>query len=135
MKKPVKIPPADQFETGEIADAIVPTLVVEATESWATEEGNESMPSLNPPESSSESFGDSFGAGVWHNNKRVTALFSTNEVRNSWMSIAGTGWLKLANRFDSANEALTVLAAAAKVRRSPVNYLLDGGQVTEIYVW
>jgi hypothetical protein len=51
------------------------------------------------------------------------------------MNVVGTGWVKLANTIDSANEALTVLATTAKVKNSPINYLLDGGQVTQIYVW
>ncbi|MFZ1524021.1 MAG: hypothetical protein WAT22_04330 [Saprospiraceae bacterium] len=51
------------------------------------------------------------------------------------MNIVGTGWVKLANNIDSATEALNVLATSAKVKNSPINYLLDGGMATQIYVW
>ena len=131
-KSPVKNPPIAQVETGEES---VPSLVVESTDSSSAVGGSEAVPILDPPFSSSGETEDGFGAGVWNNSKKVNALFATNETRNSWMSIVGTGWVKLANNIDSANEALTVCAAAAKVKNSPVNYLLDGGKVTQIYVW
>jgi hypothetical protein len=131
-KSPVKNPPIAEIEAEE---ASVPSLVVESTDSSSVVGGSEAVPIFDPPSAISGETEDSFGAGVWNNNKRVNALFSANETRNSWMGIAGTGWVKLANDTDSANEALTVLAAAAKVKSSPVNYLLDGGKVTQIYVW
>jgi hypothetical protein len=131
-KSPVKNPPIAQVEAGE---ASVPSLVVESTDSSSAVSGSEAVPILDPPFASSGATEDSFGAGVWNNDKRVNALFSTNETRNSWMNVVGTGWVKLANNIDSANEALTVFATAAKAKNSPVNYLLDGGQVTQIYVW
>ncbi len=130
-KSPVNNPPLAQIEAGE---ASVPSLIVESTNSSSIDSGSEAVPTLDPP-AASGAMEDSFGAGVWNNNKKVNALFSTNETRNSWMSVVGTGWVKLANNIDSANEALTVLASAAKVKNSPINYLLDGGQVTQIYVW
>lgn len=131
-KSPDKTPPAAQVEAGE---ASAPSLAVESTESSFSFSESEAVPTLDPPSSISESSEDGFSAGVWHNNKKVNALFSTNQTRNSWMSVVGTGWVKLANTIDSANEALTVFATAAKVKNSPVNYLLDGGHATQIYVW
>jgi hypothetical protein len=131
-KSPVKNPPIAQVEAGE---ASVPSVIIESSDSSASINGNEAVPTLDPPSTSSGSTEDSFGAGVWNNDKRINGLFSTNETRNSWMSIVGTGWVKLANNIDSANEGLTILSSAAKVKNSPVNYLLDGGQVTQIYVW
>lgn len=130
-KSPVNNPPLAQIEAGE---ASIPSLIVESTNSSSIDSGSEAVPILDPPAASSATE-DSFGAGVWNNNKKVNALFSTNETRNSWMSVVGTGWVKLANTIDSANEALTVLSTTAKVKNSPINYLLDGGQVTQIYVW
>lgn len=131
-KSPVKNPPIAQVEAGE---ASVPSLVVESRDSSSVVGGSEAVPVMDPPFASSGDAEDSFGAGVWNNDKRVNGLFSTNETRNSWMSVVGTGWVKLANNIDSANEALNVYASAAKVKNSPVNYLLDGGLVTQIYVW
>ncbi len=134
MKKPVNIPPAAEAEAGGATEASAPSLVIETTEASTSGE-SEAAPTLDPPFASSSGDQDSFGAGVWHNSKRVNGLFSTNQTRNSWMSITGIGWVKLASNIDSANEALTVLATAAKVKNSPVNYYLDGGQATQIYVW
>lgn len=131
-KSPVKNPPTAHVEAGEES---VPSLAVGNTSSLSSVSGSEAVPILTPPSERSGATEDSFGAGVWNNDKRVNALFSTNEIRNSWMSVVGTGWVKLANDIDSANEALTVLATAAKVKNSPVNYLLDGGKVTQMYVW
>jgi hypothetical protein len=131
-KSPVKNPPIAQVEAGE---ASVPSLVVESADSLSIVGGSEAAPILDPPAASISASEDSFGAGVWNNSKKVNALFSTNEVRNSWMHIVGTGWVKLANNIDSANESLNVLATAAKVKNSPINYLQEGGQVTQIYVW
>lgn len=130
-KSPVNNPPLAQIEAGE---ASAPSLIVESANSSSIVSGNEAVPILDPP-AASGAMEDSFGAGVWNNDKRVNALFSTNDARNSWMNVVGTGWVKLANTIDSANEALTVLATTAKVKNSPINYLLDGGQVTQIYVW
>lgn len=131
-KSPVKNPPLAQVEAGE---ASVPSLIVESANSSSTVSGSEAVPILDPPAARSGATEDSFGAGVWNNDKRVNALFSANETRNSWMSVVGTGWVRVANNIDSANEALTVLASNAKVKNSPINYLLDGGQATQIYVW
>jgi len=131
-KSPVNNPPSAQVEAGE---ASVPSLIVESANSSSTVSGSEAVPILDPPAARSDASEDSFGAGVWHNDKRVNALFSANETRNSWMSIVGTGWVRVANSIDSANEAFTVLASTAKVKNSPINYLLDGGQATQIYVW
>jgi hypothetical protein len=131
-KSPIKNPPTAQVEAG---DASVPYLAAESKNSSSTASGNEAVPILAPPATGNFTSEDSFGAGVWNNDKRVNALFSANETRNSWMSVVGVGWLKLDNTIDSANEALSVLASAAKVKASPVNYLLDGGLVTQIYVW
>lgn len=131
-KSPVKKPPVAQIETEE---ASVPTLVAESTASLGLVNGNEAVPTIEPPSAISATTEDSFAAGVWNNDKRVNALFSTDHIRNSWMNVVGVGWVKLASNIDSANVALNVLASAAKVKQSPVNYLLDGGQVTQMYVW
>lgn len=131
-KSPVNTPPATQVKAGEES---VPSFVIENTDGSSTLSGTEAVPLLDPPFAQSGSSEESFGVGVWNNDKRTNGLFSANETRNSWMSVAGTGWVKLANNIDSANEALTIFSTAAKVKNSPINYLLDGGQVIQIYVW
>lgn len=137
MKKPSKTPPAAIAEKegkSQTIEGASPTIDVMEASNSAMSIDREGEPNMNPPASGSSS-DDGFGAGVWNNDKRVNALFSTNDTRNSWMSIVGIGWVKLANNIDSANAALNILAATAKLRNSPVNYNLDGGMVTEIYVW
>ncbi len=131
-KSPEKNPPKALIEAGETS---VPSIVVESSDSFSAASSSEAMPKMDPPSSISSFSEDGFGAGTWYNDKRVNGLFATNETRNSWMSIVGGSWVKLANNIDSSNEALTVLASTAKVKNSPINYLLDGGQVTQIYVW
>jgi hypothetical protein len=51
------------------------------------------------------------------------------------MSIAGTGWVRLANSSDSACEAMTILAAHARAKSCRIDYAVDAGLTTEIYVW
>lgn len=131
-KSPVNNPPAAQVKAGEES---VPSLVVESKDTSSSFSGTEAVPLLDPPSAQSGAIEDSFGAGVWNNDKRTNALFSANETRNSWMSVVGIGWVKLASNIDSSNVALTIFSTAAKVKNSPINYLLDGGQVTQIYVW
>lgn len=131
-KSPVNNPPAAEVKTGA---ETVPNLVIENANSVSTASGNEAVPQFDPPFSQSGSSEEGFGAGVWNNDKRTNALFSANETRNSWMSVVGVGWVKMASTIDSANEALTIFSTAAKVKNSPINYLLDGGQVIQLYVW
>lgn len=137
MTKPVKNPPKAQIEAGEkeILEASAPILAVETKDSSFVANDRESAPTLDPPFAVNETTPLGFGAGVWNNDKKVNGLFSTNQTRNSWMSIADTGWVKLDDKLDSVNAAFTILASSAKVKNSSINYLLDGEQVTEIYVW
>lgn len=75
-------------------------------------------------------------AGVWQSNKRVNALWGTNEPRNSWVLIAGVGWKKLATSTDSSTLALTVLAAHGKLTQVRVDYREESdGCIHEMYVW
>lgn len=73
---------------------------------------------------------------VWVGGKKVNALWSINENRNSWIGVAGVGWLKLANNSDSAIVALTVLGANAKLTQGTVSYRQESdNMIHEIYVW
>src|SRR5215510_2909284 len=58
--------------------------------------------------------GSAIGATVWVNGKKINALWSISENRNSWVSVAGVGWVKLANNSDSAIVAFTMLGANAR---------------------
>src|SRR5688572_26297963 len=73
-------------------------------------------------------------AGVWQTNKRVTALWGTNEPRNSWVQITGVGWKKLAPSTDSSTLALTLLASHGKLTQARVDYREESdGCIHELY--
>jgi hypothetical protein len=75
-------------------------------------------------------------ATVWNNSQIVNALWSINEDRNSWVGIAGVGWVKLSTGSDSGVVALTMLASHAKALQSSINYRQESdGMVHEIYAW
>jgi hypothetical protein len=112
---------------------------------------NEEKPTLTPPSvtATSDTGGDAAptlspsataesgaGVGAWLSNKRVSALWSINQNRNSWVYIAGVGWKKLANNSDTAIVALTTLAAHAKQSQTNYNYREESdGLIHETYVW
>jgi len=75
-------------------------------------------------------------ATVWVNGKKINALWSINENRNSWVGVTGVGWVKLANNNDTAIVALTMLGADAKITQGTVNYRQESdGMIHEMYVW
>jgi hypothetical protein len=76
------------------------------------------------------------GVTAWLNNKRITALWSINQNRNSWVHVDGIGWRKVANNSDSAIVALTILGSHAREKNSAVNYREESdGMVKEMYVF
>ena len=75
------------------------------------------------------------GASVWHNNKRIVALWSINQNRNAWVGIDGIGWKRLSNVSDQGVVALNMLGAHAREKGSSVNLREDGALIREIYVW
>jgi hypothetical protein len=80
--------------------------------------------------------GVSAGITAWNSNKQITALWSINENRNSWVGIGGIGWKKLSNNSDSAIVALTMLSAHAREKGSTVHYRDESdGMIHEMYVW
>ena len=75
-------------------------------------------------------------ATTWVTGKTVNGLWAINENRNSWIGVAGVGWVKLANNSDSAIVALTMLGANAKVTQGSVNYRQESdNMIHEMYVW
>jgi hypothetical protein len=73
---------------------------------------------------------------AWNNDKRVSALWSINQNRNSWVYVSGVGWKKLANNSDSAVVALTILAAHAKQTQTTFTYRDEAdGMIHETYLW
>src|SRR3974390_1793098 len=82
-----------------------------------------SEPTAEPP-AAAQTGEDSGGIGatVWVNGKKINALWAIAENRNSWVGVAGVGWVKLANNSDTAVVALTILGANAKQTQGTVNY-------------
>jgi len=76
------------------------------------------------------------GVGTWQNDKKVDALWTINQDRNSWVGIAGIGWKKLAGPNETALSALTMLAAHARATGSIINFRDESDNlIHEVYVW
>ncbi len=130
-QKPVSVPPVEEaFQSAKLDDAPE----IQASETSNLSLADDHMPTLTPPSETSSSE-EGFGAGVWNNSKKVNALYTTEGSKNGWMSIVGTGWVRLNTQSDTGHMALNILAAAAKEKNSNVNYLLDNSQAKEMYVW
>ena len=129
MTNPQNTPPAEaaaeSFEK--------PTIQVENSALTAADNAGNAAPSQNPPAQSGQE--GAFGAAVMNSDKRVNGLYTTLNARNSWMSIVGVGWVKLTTTSDSACEAMTILASNARVKSTRIDYAVDGGLTTEMYVW
>lgn len=91
-------------------------------------------PTLTPPEvTAAEAAG---GITAWQSDKRIGALWTINQVRNSWISITGVGWRRLIHNSDSAVVAMTMLSAHAKQMATRVDYREEAdGMIYEIYAW
>jgi hypothetical protein len=94
-------------------------------------------PTAQPPAAGDDGgIGGGIGATVWVNNKKINALWAINENRNSWVGVAGVGWVKFANNSDSAIVAFTTLGANARQTQGVVNYRQESDNMMhEIYVW
>ncbi|WGG50623.1 hypothetical protein [Rugamonas sp. DEMB1] len=76
------------------------------------------------------------GVSLWQQNKKLSALWSINQDRNSWVGVDGIGWKKLANSNDSSVVALTLLATHAREKDATVSYREESdGMIYEMYVW
>jgi hypothetical protein len=92
--------------------------------------------SISAAQAASVSANANASATVWQYGKKINALWSINENRNSWVGVTGVGWVKLANNNDTAIVALTMLGADAKLTQGTVNYRQESdGMIHEIYVW
>jgi hypothetical protein len=93
-------------------------------------------PTAEPPTAAEGGAAAAIGASVWVNNKKINALWTINQNRNSWVGVAGVGWLRLANNSDSAIVALTMLGANARQTQGVVNYRQEAdNMIHEMYVW
>lgn len=100
--------------------------------------GTLAVPSLAPPaEVLRKAAKSAASAGTtWNNSQLVNGLWSINQDRNSWVGVAGVGWIKLSTASDTGIIALTVLSSHAKQLQSSYNYRTeDDGMIHEIYAW
>ncbi|HEY0163595.1 MAG TPA: hypothetical protein VGB69_13020 [Edaphobacter sp.] len=130
---------------GEIASLVAaPTAAPPEELALATASGNVAALATNIAAASFTSEAAAFtgatavaaAATTWVNGKKINALWSINENRNSWVGVTGVGWVKLANNSDTAIVAFTMLGANARNTQGTVNYRQESdGMIHEIYVW
>jgi len=128
-----KIPPSGITASNGSNDTNAPTINVSSQAAFTSLESKANAPQLSPPVV--QEGVTAYEAAVWNTDKRVNALYTTLHARNSWMSIAGIGWKKLATGSDSACEAMTQLAAHCKEKNCRIDFSEENGLVNEIYVW
>jgi len=133
MKIPEKMPPAGASFASGNADINAPTIKVPETAAFTIVTSAANAPQFSPPEK--QEGVTAYEAVVWNTDKRVNGLYTTFHPRNSWMSIAGIGWKKLAIANDSSCEAMTQLAAHAREKNCRIDFAEENGLVSEIYVW
>lgn len=127
-RKPQQVPPNEEAEVAA-AGASPSEMPPQEAEAY---EGAEAAPTEVPPETSQEREG--FGA-TWYNSKKITALWSINQNRNSWAYVQDVGWRRLADNSDSAVVALTMLSSHTQHTGVNANVLEDAGKITQLYVW
>ncbi len=90
-------------------------------------------PTMTPPGTAGTA---SAGAAGSISGQQVTALWSNESNRNSWMYMATAGWKKLSNLSDGGSSNLAQLAASARQTGS-APYVFDDatGLITTMYVW
>lgn len=97
---------------------------------------DEVRPMMIPPSEVVEQEIEAEGITAWHNNKKITAMWSNSSNRNAYASIAGMGWKKLSNANDSSFLALVMLASHAEQTNANCNIRIDSdGEIHQIYVW
>jgi len=131
--KPTQMPgQGEESEAAAMGQQSEPMELGAAEMATTAETSSFTAPLLEPPIEEEQGF----GAGVWVNNKRIDALWTIAENRNSWARVTGVGFKKLANGSDSGVVALTMLAAHARQLNRPVNYREEADKmIHEMYVW
>jgi hypothetical protein len=130
--KPSKNPPRSESVSSEMENEAPQTLPPSVEGSFQTQE-EVLAPTMNPPE---EAYTESYGSGdVWHNNKRINAVYSTSGNLNTWASIQDLGWKRFDPSNNTANNAFSIFAGMAKIHGRNVNVRLQGDLITELYIW
>jgi hypothetical protein len=125
-----------QSQGTDLAGVVAPSLEPPGAVGGGVIGVGQEAPTQTPP--GAETTGITAGAiGGWQDNAHITALWSINQDKNSWIWVANIGWLKLANNSETGIMALTVLASHAKAMGRILSYGTDSstGMVTQMYVW
>ncbi len=131
---PQELPQQAQYQADDTAEA-KPEEINIADMGITAETMTDDCPIMTPP-GVEEDLAYETGISVWQNSKKVNALWSINQTRNSCASIAGIGWKKLSNKCDSGNVALTILATHAKQTQRNMNFREEADKmIHEIYAW
>lgn len=129
-KTPTQLPP---MTMDSAVEARPRELTAEETALTARAAQADAVPTLEPPQSQTAGAG---AVATWISDKRVNALWSMNQDRNSWAAFTDAGWKKLSTASPSAIIALTMLAAHAKQMQTSVSYREEAdSMVHELYVW
>ena len=130
---PSQSPPEEQATSstiGEGAQSRPNPLTSEEMASAAQFAASASAPTAQPPQAAGGV------TATWQSNKTINALWSINENRNVYASVAGVGWVKLLNSSDNIIMQLAALTANAKETGGLVSYRTEAdGMMHEIYVW
>lgn len=129
---PERMPPSETSSAAGIAGGKPDEELLKDITSKATAKAT----SMGAPQGTVESSSGAIGAAGWYNDKKVNALWSINQNRNSWIGITDVGWKKLEDNSDSAVIALTMLASHALAGGRTGSFREDdAGKIAEIYVW
>lgn len=130
--EPALEPPADAAVSTAASTSAPTDLPPDASLTSGAVSTGDTGPSAMPPESGQQAI----GASTWLTDKRITALWSINQNRNSWIHVAGVGWRRLATNSDSAIVAMSMISAHARQMQSSVTLRQEAdGLIHEIYAW
>jgi hypothetical protein len=131
---PEELPAQAQAEATHLGEARPQELGAEEI-GMTAEAAMDAVPVMTPP-GEIEALSYEAGYSAWQNGRKITALWSINQTRNSWANVTGIGWRRLSNKCDSGCVALSMLAAHAKQIQSTVNCREEADKmIHEMYAW
>jgi hypothetical protein len=136
-KNPVQQPSeaAMQKGAGGVAVAPEPLTPDQLEGATRTRAAITSEPTLGPL-ASGATLAAAGGAGTWHGNQTIGALWSSNDTDNAYAWVNGVGWKRLAPTSDGSVMAMNVLTRLGRDSGSPISYREEAdGAIHEIYLW
>ncbi len=71
---------------------------------------------------------------MWHTNKTVQRVYSTNSSQNAWAQIEDVGWRKIKTGASDGVTNTFVLLAAAKANNRTVNVYIVSNLIERAYL-